>query len=147
MKKQALMVLTTLSLFVTLAAVSAHAQSNMRLNVNIPFDFSVGNKVLPSGEYTVRYVTQEILVIRSADCSATQVFLTYFTQASKTRNESSLVFNRYGDQYFLATIWTAGNDSGHEISESRSERELVRTSRALAKSAPGRETVSIIAQR
>ena len=149
MKKQVWMVLTTLSLFVTLAAVSAYAQSDMRLRVNIPFEFSVGQKTLPAGEYSVSHMVQGILVIRSLDCSAVQVFSTNSTQASTPRNETSLVFNQYGDKYFLATIWTEGNDMGHKLSESRAERELVRARRALAsaKSESGRETVSIIAQR
>ena len=146
MKKQVLMVLTTLSLFVTLAAVSAYAQSDMRLRVNIPFEFSVGQKLLPAGEYNVSYVVQGFLVIRSVDYSATYVFPTNSTRSSKTRNESSLVFNQYGDQYFLATIWTEGNDTGYMLSESRAERELSRARRALAITASGRQTVSIIAQ-
>jgi hypothetical protein len=74
MKKQLLMGLTTLSLFVTLAAVSASAQSDMSLKVNIPFEFSVGNEVLPAGEYTVRNMVQATLVIRSVDRSASQIF-------------------------------------------------------------------------
>src|SRR5262249_34683820 len=129
------------------AAVSVYAQSDMSLKVNIPFEFSVKNEVLPAGEYTVGYLSQGTLVIRSADGSVARVFSTMATLSSKTRNESSLVFHRYGDQYFLSTIWTAGNDTGRELFKSRAERELIRARSELAKSASARRTVSIDAHR
>ena len=148
MKRQALMILTTLSFLVMLTATSVQAQSDLRLKVNIPFEFSVGHKVLPAGEYTVGCLIQGILVIRSEDRRAVQTFSISNTQASHTRNETSLVFNQYGDQYFLATIWTAGTDTGQELRESRAERELrARRSLASARGESGRETVSIIAHR
>jgi hypothetical protein len=148
MKKQALMVLTTLSLFVALAAVSAYAHSDMRLKANIPFEFSVGNKVLPAGDYTVTYIFQDVALIQSKDGSESQSFFTIPTVGA-TGHDSSLVFHRYGDQYFLAMIWRQGTNIGHELFESRAERELSRARRALAsaKSGSGRETVSINAQR
>ena len=99
MRKQLLMSLTTLSLLVTLSAASVCAQSELRLRVNIPFEFSVGEKTLPAGEYTVRYLAQGVLVIQSVDRHASQVFAVS-TRPSTRRDESSLVFNRYGDQYF-----------------------------------------------
>ena len=150
MKKQAFMVLTTLSLFVTLAAVSAYAQSDMRLNVNIPFEFSITNHVLPAGEYTVSQLPQngqKILVIRSVDCSLHEMFLTLSTQARTTPNQSALVFHRYGDQYFLSKVWTGGNDRGHELGETRAELKLIRATSASVTGAAERQIVSIIAHR
>jgi hypothetical protein len=147
MKKQVLKIFSMLSLFVTLAAASVYAQSDMSLKVNIPFEFSVGHQVLPAGEYTVRNMVLGVLVIRSVDCRASQTFSTMGTIASKTPNESSLVFHRYGDEYFLSTIWTTGNDTGHELFKSRAEREIIRGSSKLAKSATERQTLSLIAHR
>jgi hypothetical protein len=140
-------VLTTLSLFVTLAAVSAYAQSDMRLNVNIPFEFSVRNKVLPAGEYTVSQITRDTLLIRSVDGNAHEIFLTLPSLARTTPNQSALVFNRYGDEYFLSKIWTSGKDTGHQLSESRAELELIRTTTALVKGPAERQIVSITAHR
>jgi len=150
MKKQAFIVLTTLSLFVTLAALSVYAQSDTGLQVNIPFEFSITNRVLPAGEYTVSQLPQNgqrVLVIRSLDCSVREIVLALSTQARTTPNQSSLVFHRYGDQYFLSKVLTSGNDIGCELSESRAERELIRVTGALAKGAAERQTVSIIAHR
>ncbi len=35
----------------------------------------------------------------------------------KAQKTTKLVFHRYGDQYFLAQIWTAGNDRGQRTAE------------------------------
>ena len=147
MKKQVLMVLTTLSLFVTLAAVSVYAQSDMRLNVNIPFEFTVGHKTLPAGEYTVKYVAHTALMIQSADCTTSQIFFANPTGPGKRRYEASLVFNQYGDRYFLSTIWTATNDTGLELGKADAEWELIRARRALALTASAPKSVAIAAHR
>ena len=150
MKKQAFMILTTLSLFITLSAVSVYAQSDMRLNVNIPFEFSVRNKVLPAGEYTVTQRVQNAennLLIRRVDRTASDVFLTIPTRAGTTPNESKLVFNRYGDQYFLSEVWMRGNDTGHELGKPHAEQKLIRARITSAYSASERQIVCIIAHR
>ena len=147
MKRQAILVLTTLSLLVMLTAASVNGQSDMRINVNIPFEFSVGKAILPAGEYTVSYGAQSLLMIQSVDRSVSQVFITISTQAGTTRVESSLVFHRYGDRYFLSAVWTAGHEIGHELRKPRAERDLIRAGRSVVQSASQRQTVSIVAHR
>jgi hypothetical protein len=139
------MVLTTLSLLVMLTAASVKGQSDMRINVSIPFEFSVGKAILPAGEYTVSYGAQSLLIIRSVDRRVSLVFMTNSAQASTTRDKSSLVFHQYGDRYFLSAIWTAGDYIGHELRKPYAERELIRARRSVAQSAWERQTVSIAA--
>ena len=148
MKRQAFMILTTLSLLVILAATSVYAQISNVLGVaKIPFKFSVGNKVLPAGEYTVSQMTPDTLVIRNVDFSASDIVLTIPTRAGTTPNESELVFNRYGDQYFLSEVWMRGNDTGHELGKPRGEQKLIRARITSAHSASERQIVCIIAHR
>jgi hypothetical protein len=147
MKKQVLKIFLMLSLFVMLAAGSVYAQSDLRLKVNIPFEFSVGNEALPAGEYTVRQMFQGVLVIQNADRSASKIFSTRDARARETPHKSLLVFHRYGDEYFLSKIWTIGNDNGREILKSRAEKELIRGRNHLAKSPTEPETVSLVAHR
>jgi hypothetical protein len=145
MKKQVLKILSTLSLFVVLAVGSVYAQSDLRLKVNIPFEFSVGNETLPAGEYTVRQMFQGVLMIQNEDRSATKIFSTIGAKARNIPNESSLVFHRYGDEYFLSKIWITGNETGREAFKSRAEKELIRARSNLAKSATEHQTVSLVA--
>jgi len=146
MKKQASMILT-LSLLAMMAATSGNAQSDMHFEVNVPFEFSVGEKTLPAGEYTVSCGAHDLLIIQSVDRLSSQMSITISTQAGRARDESSLVFHRYGDRYFLSTIWTAGNYIGHELRKPRAERELIWATRGLARSSPERQAVSIVAHR
>jgi len=143
MKRQAFVILTTLSFLLMLAATSVNAQSNLRLKVNVPFEFSVRDKLFPAGEYTVRSRAQGFLLIESVGLRAAQVFRTSATQAGATRNQSSLVFNRYGDQYFLSAIWTAGRSTGFGVRKPDAEKGLIRARHESAKSASEGQTVSI----
>lgn len=113
-----------LGLFLVLAAGSVQAQSEGRVEVNIRFDFQVGNKVLPAGEYTVRPLTQKSVVIRSADGREVLVALTpnSINGGGKSAGRK-LVFRQYGDQYFLAQIWMANGTDARELRPSKAERE------------------------
>jgi hypothetical protein len=147
MKRQAIMLLTTFSLLVMLTATTVNGQSDMRLKANIPFEFSIGKTMLPAGEYTISYSAQGFLIIQSEDRRVSQAFMTLSTQANTARDKSSLVFNQYGDQYFLSTIWTAGDYIGQVLRKPQAERELIRASHVSAKSSWARQSVSIVAHR
>ena len=144
MKRQVFVIITTLSLLVAQSAAAVNAQSDLRLKANIPFAFSVGDKVLPAGEYIVSFVGGEALRIQRVDGSEAQCFFTIYTRGNKRRNESSLVFNRYGDQYFLSTIWTAGEDAGLQLKKPHVERELIRARSAVTRISTGPQTVSVV---
>jgi len=141
MKRQAFMILMTLSLFVMPTATSVYAQSDSALGAKIPFEFVIGNKTLPAGEYTVRYTYRNVIQILSRDGGACMFVPTRLAKGKKTGNE--LVFSRYGDQYFLATLWRAG-DVGRAVGISRSERELIQTRSASAKSSPELKMVPVV---
>jgi hypothetical protein len=53
--------------------------------------------------------------IRTTDNKAKSLVLARRCESLKTSEKTKLVFHRYGDRYFLAQIWMAGSNSGHEI--------------------------------
>jgi hypothetical protein len=122
MKKQ-LFALVGLGLL--LATVSAYARTRM-LTANIPFNFIVGKASLPVGEYMIRSLglSSRAMVIQSQDGNLAKVVLPIACTSTEAQERTRLVFHRYGDQYFLAQIWTAGNDVGNELPKSRRETEL-----------------------
>src|SRR5581483_3229313 len=148
MKKQALKVVSMLSLSVMLAVVAVYAKPISPLRANIPFDFTAGNKTLPAGAYTMDPMTmQGVLRIRRQDCRAAAFVITYGPEARRGQGQSKLVFRRYGDQYFLAEVWTANDSDGRELRQSRTERELVKSrSNRLAGNAVKPELVYVIAE-
>jgi hypothetical protein len=121
MYKYAYQVLIALTLFAGLMVPATQAQSIM-LKADIPFDFVVGDKQLHSGEYNVKQPHPGVVLIQSNDASSSAMVLTTAAQAGKISDVNKLVFNRYGDQYFLSKIWAS--DSGRQLPKSRLEREV-----------------------
>jgi hypothetical protein len=105
---------------------SAFAQGD-QLTVNIPFNFTVGEKTLPSGEYVLqrnRKDSNTVWFIKNKSTGSSAVLLTQSVQANKTQQETKLIFRRYDDLYFLAEFWTAGSRFGRELQLSNQERAL-----------------------
>ena len=121
-------VLIALTLFAGLMVPATQAQSTM-LKANIPFDFAVGNKRLPAGEYQIKPAAEKVMLIQSTDARSSAVAMTIGVQAGKSNDVGKLVFNRYGDQYFLSKIWPPASTDGRELSKSRLEREVAAQSR------------------
>lgn len=148
MKKQALKIFSMLSLVVTLAFGTVYANPSSPLKTNIPFSFSVGNETLPAGAYMIEpQTTPSVLMIRCKDGRGAVLTQTQGVQARRQQDQTKLVFHRYGDQYFLAQIWTAGDSNGRELRKSRAERELIKNrSKYLARNLVKPEVVSIAAE-
>jgi hypothetical protein len=123
-----LLALFALGLALSLYPSKAHAQVVGELRANIPFQFHVGNTKLPAGEYTVRMVEDSdltLMEISSADGSASTLFQVQEVEASTTPTKSELIFNKYGDQYFLAQLFDEGEASGSQLPESRYEKRVI----------------------
>ena len=122
----------TLRLFLVLGAllltaVAANAQSQRSQITKVPFNFNVGEKTLPAGDYVVkpnRPDSNGAWLIQSTDGHNSVLVNTRSLQASKAQKRTRLVFNKYGDQYFLSQIWTDGSDSGRELRMRGQERDL-----------------------
>jgi hypothetical protein len=111
------------------AGVPAKAQSlQYKLTVNIPFDFTVADKKLPAGKYSIgrAQVGQGDVVIEISSVAGEET-LTRITIPVVQRDavkDGVLVFHQYGDEYFLSEIWPAGGHTGRALPRSRTEREL-----------------------
>jgi hypothetical protein len=85
------------------------------MKVEVPFEFHVGAEAFPAGEYWVEMEkltsgspTGATLLLRSEDGSIFHRTLAIPGSDAHARNDSKLTFNRYGDQYFLAAVGSAG---------------------------------------
>ena len=126
-----LTMLSLVSMFTLCAAVvSANAQLSYPIRARIPFDFNVGDKKLPAGVYTFSRLSgfsdSKVMSVSNADASAHVFQSTFGAQVLTPKNESTLVFHRYGNQYFLEQIWSGGEQEGTQVPESRSERTIRR---------------------
>jgi hypothetical protein len=147
MKRQAYTMIALIVL-VGSVAVAAQAQTSgrTRLIANIPFEFSVGNKTLPAGEYTVSQVNpasdHAVLQLRSKNNRASAM-IQMDSVIGKAQESANLIFHRYGDQYFFAQAWVDGDNSGLEATKSRAERA---TERELAGIKAKTEAVALSAR-
>lgn len=146
MKKQMMITMMVVATFVaTLAVLSVRAQNAGNFVVTIPFDCAVANKVLPAGDYYVRRSIEGhrvVLRIQSKDDSvAVYLPTTHPVKTLEIQSDSKLVFDRYGDQFFLSQVWIAGRSDGEELSKTSRERIL---QREMARRMSKPETVAIV---
>lgn len=144
MKKQVLTIVAVISCLATLVVTPVQAQNAGNMSVSIPFDFAVSGKTLPAGEYYVQRSTEGtrvVTTIRNRD-NTKAVYLpqTHPVQANEIQSESKLVFNKYGNQFFLSQVWTSGRSAGEELAKTARERGL---KQEIAKSHQKPESVVI----
>ena len=123
-----------LSLFIVVASVlaiqptKAHAELTGDLEVKIPFQFYAGNAKLPAGEYRLHPLDDSdlsLVEISSADGSTSAIFQVQNTDANPNVSpDGELVFNKYGDRYFLTKLFEGGSSEGSKVVESRYEKTV-----------------------
>ena len=119
--------LITLAAVVALASVSGYAQSSS-LRVSIPFEFTVGQTVLPTGDYAVQGNSLAGLVSFQTTNLNSRAFLAPIRAVrGKAQEQATLVFNRYGSNYFLAKVWWASSTDGLEFTATKTEIEVAKT--------------------
>lgn len=91
------------------------------LVVDVPFAFSAAGQKFPAGHYIVKQRTDMIRILGDNNQS---LFVPTHAALRTQADGSKLVFHRYGDSYFLSTLWVAGNKSGKELYPSKAEREV-----------------------
>ena len=62
--------------------------------------------------------------ISSMDGSHSAFFQVQESYAKTTPDRSELIFNKYGDQYFLSKLFDQGEPDGSELTESRAEKQI-----------------------
>lgn len=119
--------LIMLALLLALMAADAGAQTT--LVVDIPFDFTVCRQQLPAGRYRVRPFTSasaNAVLVRREDNRAAEIVCTQTVLTPDRPDRGKLIFNRYGDQYFLSEMWFRGEITGNQLLKSETEEGLVK---------------------
>lgn len=127
MKKAYTMI--ALMVLVGSVAVAAQAQtaSPAQLVASIPFQFNVGDKAMPAGDYTIRQVNpssdQTILQLRAKNGSRT-VMIQMDNVIGRAHEGSQLIFNRLGSEYYFSQAWMSGDETGWQAPKSKAERSV-----------------------
>jgi hypothetical protein len=105
------------------------ARADERIVVTVPFAFIVGDSLLPPGDYVVDGASDDpaIVEIVSVDGRQSVLTMTIPSWSADTPAQPELVFERVGDQRFLAKIvHRSGNDRALLLTPSIEQRELVK---------------------
>jgi hypothetical protein len=106
----------------SLVMVNGAMAQDYRFRATIPFSFVVGSTRLPAGTYTFSSPDSIIVQIHSGRYNASTVGSTASDAVRK--NDLRLVFNTYGDQYFLSKIFCPGSGLNLELPVSKAEKTL-----------------------
>jgi hypothetical protein len=105
MKKILMQICLTVGLVMGLI-ISAQAQMRTEYRAHVPFDFKVGGQTFQAGDYVLGLMNQTALTIRDMK-SGNAKFISIMPRENNERlNVSKLVFNRYGDRYYLSEMIT-----------------------------------------
>ena len=123
--KRHFLILFATAVFVTTLTTTAFGQTGKAVTVNVKFDFRIGDRIYPAGEYRIESVSSQadnVLLIRNVgDPNRTQLILAIHLDAGKER-APKLVFLKDGESYFLMQIFLDSERWGYSIRPSRRQR-------------------------
>lgn len=118
--------LAIVALMVVGFAATASANLDRLVNVHVPFGFTVGQTALPSGDYEVERRGANVLIFRKLDGSASAAVTTTPIDVDHTA-QAALVFNKYGETYFLAQARSLNGTVDVKVPQSKAEQRLARS--------------------
>ena len=120
MKKQLSAIILAVGLAV-ISSAAAYGQSSEAIQVDIPFAFSLGNRTLPEGHYTIRPASdsRRVWTLQDMDEGVSRFLLPGILSHVRGDRNLRLTFHRYGSQHYLAGFSTAS----YEVSLPRSSAE------------------------
>ena len=118
--------LVAVTLMLLSGVAFAQLNSDSRIVAQVPFNFTVANRIVPAGKCEVRMATMgwRILRISNADSNVNLFSPSYQTEGKQGAPHYALVFKRYGDRYFLSGIKLEGSKIAYRLPESKVEAEL-----------------------
>jgi hypothetical protein len=123
------------SLFFATAIWPTKAQAQIvgNLVAEVPFQFHVGSTTLPAGKYLIHQLEGSdltVMQISSMDGKVSALFDVEPTEAKSMPEKTELIFNKYGDHYFLSEMFDEENPDGNRLVTSRDEKRASKESGA-----------------
>ena len=122
MKKKIYTSIGILGLLLVLSIIPAVAQHPGTINAKIPFSFTVGDKTLPAGDYTIKLPIASgiaALTIKSSDGKEAVMALVDPVKPSGNAEELGLIFVKNGSRNVLFQVFVPGVELGQELLSSR----------------------------
>jgi len=126
MKQAKWIVAVALVVLSGMAMAAAQLDSSYKIVAQVPFEFVVADKIVPAGQCVVQVAPMDDNTLMIHNWGA---MVALFSPASRTEgrqgaSQYALVFNHYGDRYFLTGIKIGGSKITYRVPESKGESEL-----------------------
>jgi len=129
--KRAWKFLALVGLFLMISVLPGLAQGKKSVILKAPFNFVVEQQTMPAGSYRI-LVEHGWLEIRSTDEHTAAMVLTLPISGKSPEGTGQVVFNRYGERYFLSQVWLPEMQAGRQTLESREEKEVAKRKKLAA---------------
>lgn len=124
-------ILTTTLLAMSCLTAYSRASAQTTAKAKIPFEFTVGQRVLPPGDYSIKKVASGVIEIDNWE-NRTSLCVSTFNADYVSRKPNMLVFSKYGDQYFLREVRGGPGEYTMDLHPSKIEKEVQRQEAARA---------------
>jgi len=120
-----------------------------RVNVNLPYPVTIGQKTLPPGDYTFQQLpsssgdSRVVLVYSDGGMKFQTSALSIPALDPNTARDTKLVLDQVGNDYYLDKIWVQGKDYGYEFplpSNVKSRQKELQQSTLAARNTPSSST-------
>ena len=112
MKRFIQTILATGAVVLLSGASSANAQVLETIRFSTTFPFTVGNKTLPAGNYTVRPLEGQMDVMEISNGRSAEYFAVNPADLRPAQTKDHVTFTRQGSEYALTSIWDSAELSG-----------------------------------
>lgn len=105
---------------------TAQLSKGTRLDTQVPFQFLVGNRLVPAGECIVQSagVGDSLVAIHGAETKFSLFSLVTKADPQSGKSVNALIFHRYGNVYFLSGMKLASTGQTYELPQGKVEAEL-----------------------
>ena len=124
MKRQFL-ILIAIAAFATALTTNASGQTRKTTRTNVEFDFQIGDRIYPAGQYQIESISDQRHLLRISNVSnakKTQIILANLQLATRTQTPK-LVFLKDDERCFLTQIFLESGEWGYSITPSRRQRD------------------------
>ena len=128
MKRYITTVLTLLVITVGCAVGTAAAATGTIAKANIPFEFSVGNRTYPAGNYSLAQPSQNLIALYDENGRNVGLVIAPVETTFQPPTDSKLKFELVNGRHVLTEVWTAGETTGSVF--------MVKGSKSLAQELP-----------
>ena len=108
-----------------LTGAGAMAGDTIAIRSKVPFDFTVGDRRVPAGDYRFERISSPRVILISSFDRRTALSVHHDVADPVAGRPNTLVFHKYGDLYFLREIRLGDGPSGVQLPRSRSGKEAM----------------------